>query len=115
MQKVIVIVCGGFSGAYCAKYLERWLPKDWELILFSQENYLTFTPLLAEVVGASIAPIHVVRPIRQMLRRTDCRTANVTRLDLAANDPARPVGLLTQFEVILQYTRSQGEGSTEPA
>ena len=38
MQKVIVIVGGGFAGAYCAKYLERWLPKDWELILDTQQT-----------------------------------------------------------------------------
>ena len=84
MRKTIVIIGGGFAGAYCARALERRLPKDWELILFSDENYLTFTPLLAEVVGSSISPLNVVRPVRQMLRRTICRTAAVTRLDLAA-------------------------------
>jgi NADH dehydrogenase len=85
MPKTIVIIGGGFAGAYCARYLERSLPRDWQLILFSQENYLTFTPLLAEVVGASISPLHVVRPVRQILRRTVCRTASVTRLNLSAN------------------------------
>ena len=85
MPKTIVIVGGGFAGAYCAGHLERRLPRDGQLILFSQENYLTFTPLLAEVVGSSISPLHVVRPVRQMLRRTVCRTASVTRLDFAAN------------------------------
>jgi NADH dehydrogenase len=84
MSKTIVIIGGGFAGAYLARTVERWLPKDWELILFSKENYLTFTPLLAEVVGSSISPTHVVRPVRQMVRRTICRTAAVTRLDLTA-------------------------------
>ena len=84
MPKTIVIIGGGFAGAYCARELESRLPKDWELILFSEENYLTFTPLLAEVVGSSISPLNVVRPLRQMLRRTICRTAAVTRLDLGA-------------------------------
>ena len=83
MSRPIVIVGGGFAGAYLARYLERGLPGDWEIILFSQENFLTFTPMLAEVVGSSINPLHVVRPVRQFLKHTLCRTAVVTRLDLA--------------------------------
>jgi NADH dehydrogenase len=86
MPKTIVILGGGFAGVYVASFLERLLPGEWQLILFSQENHFTFTPLLAEVVGASISPLHVVRPIRQMLRRTECRTANVTRLKLETSE-----------------------------
>ena len=70
MSRPIVIVGGGFAGAYLARYLERGLPRDWEIILFSQENFLTFTPMLAEVVGSSINPLHVVRPVRQFLKHT---------------------------------------------
>lgn len=85
MPKHIVVIGGGFAGVYCAAALERRLPADYQLVLFSQENFLTFTPLLAEVVGASISPLHVVRPVRQMLRKTMCRTATVTKLDFATN------------------------------
>jgi NADH dehydrogenase len=94
MSKTIVIVGGGFAGAYLARDLERRLPADWELVLFSEENFLTFTPLLAEVVGSSIGPQHVVRPVRQFLRRTLCRTAAVTglRLDARAVDYRLPEG-----------------------
>ena len=84
MSKSIVIIGGGFAGAYLARGLERSLPAEWELVLFSEENFLTFTPLLAEVVGSSIGPQHVVRPVRQFLRRTLCRTAAVTGLRLEA-------------------------------
>ena len=38
-------------------------------MLVSEESYTTFNPMLAEVVGASVFPEHVVAPIRQMLRR----------------------------------------------
>src|SRR5262245_11202518 len=86
MSRNIVIVGGGFAGAYLARGLERGLSTDWQLILFSEENYLTFTPLLAEVVGSSIGPQHVVRPVRQFLRRTLCRTAQVTGLRLDARE-----------------------------
>ena len=36
-------------------------------MLVSEESYTTFNPMLAEVVGASVFPEHVVAPIRQML------------------------------------------------
>src|SRR5271157_314043 len=86
MSKTIVIVGGGFAGAYLARALERSLPAEWEFVLFSEENFLTFTPLLAEVVGSSISPQHVVWPVRQFLRRTLCRTAEVTGLRLEARE-----------------------------
>jgi NADH dehydrogenase len=94
MSKTIVIVGGGFAGAYLARDLERSLPAEWELVLFSEENFLTFTPLLAEVVGSSIGPQHVVRPVRQFLRRTLCRTAALTglRLDARTVDYRLPGG-----------------------
>jgi len=82
MRKSIVIVGGGFAGVDCARHLERRLPDGWDLYLLSRENHIVFTPLLAEVVGASISPLHVVWPIRQRLRRTTCRTVTVSRLNL---------------------------------
>src|SRR5438552_10048277 len=93
----IVIVGGGFAGVYAAKYLERFLPRDRPITLFSEENHVVFTPLLGNVVGSSINPMHVVWPVRQMLRHTVCRTAAVDQIDLqrrqvcyrtAANRPA---------------------------
>ena len=54
MYKNLVIVGGGFAGTRTAKLLEHTLPPDWTLTLVSQENFITFNPLLPEVVGASI-------------------------------------------------------------
>ena len=71
----IVILGGGFAGVYAARHLQRRLPRGHDLVLFSQENHLVFTPLLGNVVGSSINPMHVVQPVRQMVRRTNCRTA----------------------------------------
>ncbi|HYT88580.1 MAG TPA: NAD(P)/FAD-dependent oxidoreductase, partial [Gemmataceae bacterium] len=81
--KSIVIIGGGFAGVYAARYLEQRLPPGWHLTLFSQENHFIFTPLLGDVVGSSINPMHVVCPVRQMVRRTTCRTAALTSIDLA--------------------------------
>jgi NADH:quinone reductase (non-electrogenic) len=85
-SRPIVIVGGGFAGVYTARHLERYLPADRPIVLFSEENHLVFTPLLGNVVGSSINPMHVVWPIRQMVRRVHCRMAGVTGIDLAARE-----------------------------
>ena len=66
-DKNIVIVGGGFAGTTLARSLARRLPHDHRVVLVSEESYTTFNPMLAEVVGASVFPEHVVAPIRQML------------------------------------------------
>lgn len=63
----IVIVGGGFAGTTLAGALERRLPAGHRIVVLSDESYTTFNPMLAEVVGASVFPEHVVAPIRQML------------------------------------------------
>jgi NADH dehydrogenase len=79
----LVIVGGGFAGVYAARYLQGKLPAGWQITLFSQENHFIFTPLLGDVVGSSINPMHVVWPVRQMTRGAACRTAALTGIDLA--------------------------------
>ena len=79
----VVIVGAGFAGTRVARHLERRLPSDWEILLLSRENYITYNPLLAEVVGASILPGHVVAPVRQMLRRARFRMVDVIDVDVA--------------------------------
>ncbi len=78
----VVVVGGGFAGVTLARRLERRMPREWNIYLLSRENYITYNPLLAEVVGASILPGHVVAPVRQMVRRTCFRMVDVTGADL---------------------------------
>ncbi len=83
----IVIVGGGFAGSTLARALEARLPPGYALILISEESYLTFNPLLPEVVGASIFPEQVVAPLRQVLdvrRGSRFIMARVTGIDPAA-------------------------------
>ena len=78
----VVIVGGGFAGADLARRLQRSLPAGWEARLYSRENHFVFTPLLPEVVGASINPLHVVWPLREMAPGVTCQTVEVLDLDL---------------------------------
>lgn len=81
----IVIVGGGFAGVEVAQNLRKKLPRSAEIILFSRENHLCFTPLLTEVVGSSLNPLHVVWSIREMVKDVVCRTTPVTGFDFENN------------------------------
>jgi len=81
MYKRLVIIGGGFAGMKAAQALEHTLPPDWTLTLISQENFITFNPLLPEVVGASILPGHVIAPHRQMLHCSLVCMAQVSEID----------------------------------
>jgi NADH:ubiquinone reductase (H+-translocating) len=84
MHKRLVIIGGGFAGMKVAQALEHTLPPEWHLTLISQENFITFNPLLPEVVGASILPGHVIAPHRQMVHCTHVCMAQVTEIDIAS-------------------------------
>lgn len=81
-KQTLVILGGGFAGVEAARSLEKQLSADWEILLISKDNYLTYNPLLPEAVGASILPSHVVAPLRQMVKRTQVRMLTVTAIDL---------------------------------
>ncbi|HKL62494.1 MAG TPA: FAD-dependent oxidoreductase, partial [Woeseiaceae bacterium] len=81
-RRHVVIVGGGFAGVNVARRLEKRLGRDWEIYLLSEENYLTYKPLLPEVVGASILPSNVVAPLRQMTGRTRLRMVRVEGVDV---------------------------------
>jgi NADH dehydrogenase len=81
----ILILGGGFGGVTLAQHLERKLSSEIEIVLISSENHFVFTPMLAEVVGRSLSPLHVVVAGRQMVRRATWLTAQVTDIDLQGN------------------------------
>jgi NADH dehydrogenase len=99
MYKNLVIVGGGFAGIKTAQLLEHTLPGDWTLTLVSQENFITFNPLLPEVVGASILPGHVIAPHRQMLHCSHVCMAVVTDIDVEM----REVRHLGEGSGVLRY------------
>jgi NADH dehydrogenase len=95
----VVIVGGGFAGIELARRLERRLPDGWQTTLLSQDNFVTYSPLLPEVVGASVLPGHVVAPLRQMVQKARVRMVTVTDIDLAA----KTVSYIGEGSGVMQY------------
>ena len=82
----ILILGGGFAGVACARELRRQLSTaEAEITMFSQENHLVFSPLLADAVGASLNPLDVVVPLRQLLPGVNCRTQDIVEVHLEKN------------------------------
>jgi NADH dehydrogenase len=86
VNKRILILGGGFAGAYTALHLEKRLAgvPDVEIVLASQENFVLFTPMLHEVAASDVAVTDVVQPLRKMLRRTRVLIVEIQSIDLAA-------------------------------
>ncbi len=83
----VVIVGGGFGGVYCGKALSRTARKEGLRVgLISDQNYMTFQPMLAEVAGASLAPRHVVNPLRLLCRGIRILRATVQTIDPRARE-----------------------------
>ncbi len=85
--KVVVIVGGGFAGVQCARRIAQLLRlQEARIILFSEENYMVFQPLLAEVAGSSIPPENAATPLRVAMPGVECRREKVADIDLKANE-----------------------------
>jgi NADH dehydrogenase len=81
----VVILGGGFGGAYCAAALEKEIKdRGIEIILIDRHNYFTFYPLLVEAGTGSLEPRHAVVSIRKFLHRTAFRMAEVDAIDFRA-------------------------------
>lgn len=76
-QTRIVIIGGGFGGAFTAKYLRRHAPRDWDIELINSTNYFVFQPLLPEVASGTISAPDAVTPLRHMLPGVKVRMADV--------------------------------------
>lgn len=84
-KKRILILGGGFAGAYTALHLETRLAgaNDVEIALVSRENFVLFTPMLHEVAGSDVNVTDIVQPLRKMLRRTRILIVDIQAIDLA--------------------------------
>ena len=79
MLKRVVIVGGGFGGAYCAQAVERGAHGgSVETVLIDRHNYFVFYPLLVEAGTGNLEPRHVVVPIRSFLKSAAFRMGEVS-------------------------------------
>src|SRR5579875_72504 len=80
----VVIIGGGFGGAYTALHLEQPASEGLvDVTLISLDNYFLFTPMLAEIVSSQIDTSHSINPLRRMLRRTNFVEGRVESLNLS--------------------------------
>jgi NADH dehydrogenase len=79
----IVIVGGGFGGAFAASALTKAAKKlNIDVTLIDRNNFLLFYPLLIEAGVGAIEPRHVVVPLRKFIHRGDFRMAEVLSIDI---------------------------------
>lgn len=98
----VVIAGGGFSGAYCAKYLSKHLGREGarRVALVADENVLAFQPMLAEVAGASLSPLDVVTPLREFCRGANVLQGSITQIDLDAKTVELDAGRFTPNTIL---------------
>ena len=84
-KKRILILGGGFAGAYAARYLEKRLgaTSDTEIAVVAKENFVLFTPMLHEVAGSDVSVTDIVQPLRKMVHRAHVGIAEIETIDLA--------------------------------
>src|SRR6266853_1506394 len=115
-KKRVLILGGGFGGIYVAVHLGKLLTprelEEIEILLVNKENYITFQPLLPEVISGSVELNHVIAPIRRMAPKAHLYTREVEAIDPAARTAtlspgARPAALTLHYDhlVIAMGTR----------
>jgi NADH dehydrogenase len=85
----IVILGGGYGGAYCAQSLEKrlrraGLTRATEVLLLDRNNFFVAYPLLVEAGTGSLEPRHAVIALRAFLKTTHFKQAEATGVDRAA-------------------------------
>jgi len=79
----VLVLGGGFAGAYVARLLaERGAT------IVSLENFMLYTPLLPEAASGTLEPRHTVVPLRAMCPRAELLLGRATAIDLAARTAA---------------------------
>jgi NADH:quinone reductase (non-electrogenic) len=75
----VLILGGGFAGAYVARLLGRR-----GATIVSRENFMLYTPLLPEAASGTLEPRHTVVPLRVMCPHAELLLGDLKAVDLAA-------------------------------
>jgi NADH dehydrogenase len=82
LQYDVLVIGGGFGGAFAARRLEHLLHgRGYKVLLVAPENFFLFSPLLPEAASGTLEPRHSVIPLREFLPHTTLLTGEVTSLD----------------------------------
>ncbi len=80
----VLVVGGGFGGAFGARRLEELLRNHGErILLVAPENFMLFSPLLPEAASGTLEPRHAVIPLRELLDSTEILVGRITSFDAA--------------------------------
>ncbi|MAS95510.1 MAG: copper transporter [Verrucomicrobiales bacterium] len=102
----VAILGGGFAGVFCGQRLAKSLKKAGvsprEAVIISDQNYMVFQPMLAEVAGGSISPRHVVNPIRQLCKgltvlRGTAHDIDLEKREVEVNTGSFSAGVTIEF------------------
>jgi NADH dehydrogenase len=81
----VVILGGGFGGAYCAQALSKAVRRGaCDVTLIDRHNFFAFYPLLVEAGTGALHPRHAVVAIRSFTGRCRFRMGEVVSVDLDA-------------------------------
>ena len=102
----MVILGGGFAGAYTAMRLERLRRgrPGFRVALVNRDNYIVFQPMLAEVVSGNLGILDTVSPLRRLLPQTALFVRAVEQVDLDARTVTLSPGLRPR-PLVLHYER----------
>jgi NADH dehydrogenase len=78
-ERDVLIIGGGFAGAYVARLL-----RGRQATIVSRENFMLYTPLLPEAASGTLEPRHTVVPLRVMCPNTELVLGKIESLDLEA-------------------------------
>src|SRR5688572_28876119 len=80
----VVIIGGGFGGAYTAQHREGLMGSraDFEITLVSSENYMTFQPMMPDVISGQVGIVDTIAPLRELCPRTNLMVRDVESVDL---------------------------------
>jgi NADH:ubiquinone reductase (H+-translocating) len=89
-QQKVLVVGGGFAGYNAVARLCRLTRErdDVGVMLISRENYFTFWPMLASVIGGDVETHNVAQPLRRTLIRLG---SSFRRAELEGVDPEKQV------------------------
>ena len=97
-KQSVIILGGGFAGAYCAQALEkRRSAKPTEATLINRHDYLLFYPLLIEAGIGNVESRDAIVSLRAFLRKTAFRMGDILDVDVSRREVTFRVG--TEGEV----------------